>query len=183
MSRLLIVIPVMYEGEELRQILGEIPSDFEETYSEFWDYVEVKLNPFIGKIRRVYSDKLSTEREETRAASLLKKLVDNRAEFHCVEDSMLAAEAEAWLEMMETGSVKAARELYDENLVERDEYARETIAKTLMDSEIGVLFVSPARKISFPEDVKVVKMFRFDPVDYLNRHLTKLGVRREGKSD
>ena len=184
MARMLINIPTMYEKEEIRNTLGQIPNDFKKIHSEFWNYIEGKLNPFVGKIRFVYSDRLNPEEEgESRSTALLKKLIEGHAEFHCVEDYLLAAEAEAWLEMLEAGSAQAARELYEENLAERDGHAKDVVAQTLKDGEIGVLFVAPARKIMFPPDIKVVKMCPFDPVDYLNRHLVKLNInRREGKT-
>ncbi len=177
MTRTLIIVPVMYEKEELGKTLGMVPSDFEESYSEFWNYVEERLKPFIGKVSAVYSDRLSpVEETGSRANTLLKRLVDNNSAFHCVEDSLLAAEAKAWLEMLEKGQVQAAAELFEENLRERDEHAREVVEQTLRDGEIGVLFIDPARKISFSEDVRVVKMYPFDPVDYLNRHLVRLKI-------
>jgi len=179
MARTLIIVPAMYGREELNKTLGLIPSDFEESYSEFWSYVEEKLRPFIGKVCVVYSDRLSpAEETEIRANALIKRLIENRSAFHCVEDSLLAAEAEAWLEMMENGRVQAAVELFEENLMERDEYARDVIEQTLRDDEMGVLFIDPSRKISFPEDIRVIRMCPFDPVDYLNLHLVKLKIEK-----
>ena len=182
MVRTLIVVPVMYEREELKWTLGLIPSDFEESYFEFWSYVEEKLKPFTGKICAVYSDNLSfTEETESRGNAILKRLIGNHSIFQCVEDSLLAAEAEAWLEMIEKGRVPAATELFEENLRERDEHAREVIEQTLKDGEIGVLLTDPSRKISFPEDIRVIRMCPFDPVDYLNRHLVKLKIEKREK--
>lgn len=183
MARTLIVVPAMYSREELEKTLGLVPDDFEEAYSEFWSYVEEKLKPFRDRIYTIYSEKPSLmEEAENRANAILKKLIENHADFHCVEDPLLIAEAEAWLEMMENGQSQAAGELFEENLKERDEHAKRLIDRTLEEGKIGVLFIDPARKIPLPDDVRVIRMCPFDPVDYLNRHLAKLKMkRREGQ--
>lgn len=178
MVRTLIFIPVMYNKEELKNILASIPGDFEDTSSEFWSYVEEKLKSLEGKVQAIYSEKPIPAEGGGRGGSLLRKLSESGKEFHCVEDSILAAEAVEWLKLVENGQNRVALELFEENTKERNEYAINIITKTLEDGKIGILFVEPTRTIPFPEEVRVIRMCPFDPVDYLNRHLVKLKIEK-----
>ena len=168
----------MYSEEELKKIVESVPEDFEETSSEFWSYVEEKLKPLERKVYAVYSEKPRTAEGRNKVDALLGKLSENCKEFHCVEDPLLAAEAEAWLALVKNGQNRAALELFEENMRERDEHTVSVIDMTLEDGEFGVLFIDPARRILFPENIRVIRMCPFDPLDYLNRHLAKLKIKK-----
>ena len=172
--RTLILIPLMYSLADLKKTLGSIPEDFEAASSEFWDYVCKKLKIFEGKAKVVYSEKTITDRGESAVDVLMVKLRKGNTEFHCVDDPLLAAEVEGWLDLMKNGQNKVALELFEESLRERDQYSLGVIDRTLDDSKIGVLLIDPARRISFPDSIKVIRMCPFDPVDYLKRHLVQL---------
>lgn len=179
MARTVILIPVMYGREELEKALNLVPDDFEEASSEFWDYVEGKLEPFIGKIQAVYSEKpVLTEEQGSRLEAVLRKFEGN-AEFHCVEDPLLDAEAEAWLELIEKEQNQAVQGLLEESMRDRDAHASEVLDRTLGDGKMGVLLIDPARKLPLPKDIKVIRMCPFDPVDYLNHHLAKPKIEKK----
>jgi hypothetical protein len=171
--RTLILIPLMYSRADLKKILGSVPEDFEDLSSEFWGYVEEKLKIFEGKVQVVYSEKSIITQGESAENVIIGKLNEDKPEFHCVEDPLLAAEVEGWLDLMKNGQNKVVLELFEESLRERDQYTLGVIDRTLEDSKIGVLLIDPARRISFPDSIRVIRMYPFDPVDYLNRHLVK----------
>jgi len=181
MTRTVIVIPIMYSREELKKSLGMVPEDFEEVSSEFWSYVEGKLKPFIGRIYAVYSEKAASTKETGSRLDAVLKRFEGHAEFHCVEDPLLAAEAEAWVELMKNERNQAIQDLLEENRRDRDAHAIGILERTLEDGKIGVLFIDPARKLSFSEAFKVIRMCPFDPVDYLNRYLAKLRIEEKRK--
>jgi hypothetical protein len=51
----------------------------------------------------------------------------------------------------------------------------DVVDQTLKEGEMGVLFLDSRLKISFPSGLRVIRMFPFDPRDYLNRHRVKAG--------
>ena len=89
-------------------------------------------------------------------------------------DPLLVAEAAAWREMMRTSPSPVVLDLYEGCLSEISKHVRYVIDQTLEEGEMGVLFLNPLLKVSFPEDMRVINMFPFDPQDYLNRHKVRL---------
>ena len=174
MARTIILVPMMYSREDLKKILGLVPDDFEATSLKFWGYVEEKLKPFVGRIHVIYSEKHDNKDPNSQLDSILKELINNHAELQCIEDPLLAAEAEAWRELMKSSQNQAVSELFEESMTERNDHAKGVIERTLGENQMGILFMDPTRKVSLPDDVKVIRMCPFDPIDYLNRHLVKL---------
>ncbi len=179
MARTLILVPMMYSSEDLKKILGLVPDDFEATSLEFWGYVEEKLKPLVGKVHVIYSEKPVKKELNSRVNSVIKSIGDC-AELHCIEDPVLAAEADAWLELMKNNQNQAVSELFEESMKEGNEHAVKVIERTLGEGQMAILFSDPAKKIHIPEDIRVIRMCPFDPVDYLNRHLTKLKMEKRG---
>lgn len=175
MTKTLILIPAMYGKDELIKVLGQIPDDFEQASFEFWSYVENKLRPYIGRVYAFYSEK-SSEKE---VGPVLRQFKERGAKFCCITNNLLTAEAEAWLEIMKNTSNHAVFDLFMDNVKEQNEYAIKVINKTLGEKGIGVLFIDPARNLLFPEDIRVIRMCPFDPVDYVNRHITKLNIEKK----
>lgn len=182
MVRTLILIPMMYSKEGLKKILEYVPQDFDGISSEFWSYVEERLKPLEDKVHAIYSEKPTIAEGGCKVDTLLWRLSEKCKNLHCVEDALLAAEAEGWLELGKNGKNRMAMELFEENMRERNRYAISVIDRTLEDGKIGVLFIDPTRRFSFPEDVRVIRMCPFDPVDYLNRHLVKLKIEKKRDS-
>lgn len=176
--RTLILIPAMYSEKDLKKILKIIPEDFEETSEEFWRYVDDKLTPLEGRVCAVYSDK-PKEDDRVKTESLVRKLSESTRNFYLIDDSLLTAESEEWLALSKDGQNQTALEFYEESMRDRDRYVISIVDKTLEDDGIGVLVVEPTRKISFPENIRVIKLCPFDPTDYVNRHLVKIKIEKK----
>ena len=88
--RMLIYVPRMYTKDEFKKLTSEIPEDFDAKSKEFWDYVEEKLKPLFGRVRKVYQDSLYEGGEKgikillsdpnSRNYLIIQKLVENGAE-------------------------------------------------------------------------------------------------------
>ncbi len=178
MSRMLLLVPRMYTEEEFKNVTPALPEDFAAKTAEFWIYVEEKLQVFAGKIQRIYRDEIYQNGEQglvnlSSADSenylIAKKLVENGAVFEATEDSLLVAESKSWLSMIKQNPLDSMLlEMYQETVRERDGYIARRIDETLKDEETGVLFLKPNRDITLGERVKMIKVCRFDPADYLN---------------
>lgn len=178
LAKTLIYIPRMFTGEEFKELVGEIPEDFDRTTQNFWKYILERLKAVSSRVRWVYSDsllknerKLYFRREES---AIIKELDKNDAQLQAVGDPTLTSEVKAWLEMTKTSSSKVVFELYEESLREMSKHVMDAVDKTLKNGEIGVLFIDSSLKISFPKDMRVIRMFPFNPQDYLNRYRVKL---------
>jgi len=173
---MLLLVPRMYTEEEFRSMTPVLPEDFGSKTLEFWSYVEEKLQVFAGKIQRIYRDEVCQSGEAGLAHLslsdsenlIIRKLVENGAVFEATEDSMLVAESKSWLDMVKQDPVDTMPlELYQETIRERDGYVAKRIDETLLDEETGVLFLKPGREIDLKDRIKIIKVCRFDPADYL----------------
>jgi len=177
MGRMLLLVPRMYTREEFKSLVPVLPDDFGPRTLEFWSYVEDKLRAFLGKVHRVYRDEICQGGEEALASLssidresflIIRKLVDNGAVFEATEDSILVAESTSWVEAVKNNPLDTVSlEMYEETLRERDNYVSRRVGETLRDEETGVLFIRPRRTIGLNGSVKVIKVCRFDPADYL----------------
>jgi len=177
MGRMLLYVPRMYTESEFKKLTLTLPEDFQQKTDEFWSYVKEKLVIFDGKVQRVYRDKIDKSGTEAlNCLSMLdrenyviaKGLVEKGADFEATEDSMLTAESESWLEMLNSKAANSiVLENYRETIRERDKHVSSRINETLKDNEVGVLFMEPNRKITVDADIKVIRVCRFDPSDYL----------------
>lgn len=179
MARTLVYVPRMFTREEFKELVGEVPEDFDRTAEEFWNYVSERLRSVASKIRWVYSDsfpegegKKTSQGEEV---EVVRALAGSGAQLRAVGDPILVGEVKAWLELSRTSSNQVVLDLYRESLKEVGAHIVNVICQTLKDGEMGVLFVDPGLKISFPGEVRVIRMLPFDPQDYLNRHRVRLG--------
>ncbi len=168
----------MYSKEELKNLLGQVPEDFEATSSEFWSYIEEKLKPFMAKLNCIYSSGHFALKDPTSQTYRILKELDGHAQFLSIDDPLLVAEAEAWVALIHREQNQALLELFEENTNDRIRYASNMINTTLRDGEIGVIFTTTARTFHLAEDIKIVKMCPFDPKDYLNRHLIRLQIKK-----
>jgi len=174
---MLLHVPRMYTREEFKSLVGVLPEDFGPRTLEFWDYVEDKLKAFLGKVHRVYRDEICQGGEEALASLsaidpdgflIVKKLVKNGATFEATEDRMLVAESTSWGEAIKNNPLDTVSlEMYQETNRERNNYVSRRIAESLRDEETGVLFMKPGRTINLNTNIKIIKVCRFDPSDYL----------------
>lgn len=184
MVRMLIYVPRMYDREEFRRLTGIAPQDFDQKEKEFWEYVEEKLT-LLGRIQRIYleglvsggKEGLKTLNPENRNHVIIRKLVENGAVLHSTEDPIMVAESESWLDMMMKQPSSEIYDFYKESIKERDNYIANIINQTLKEDEIGVLFIESTHRVELP-DVKIIKMCRFEPSDYLNIWLQKLKIKK-----
>ncbi|MFQ6050072.1 MAG: hypothetical protein ACE5K4_00085 [Candidatus Hydrothermarchaeota archaeon] len=184
--RTLIYIPRMYSRNEFERLASKVPEDFEERSNEYWDYVEEKLGPLmkLRRIHKVYHESLCESGDEglktlssfdKRNYSIVKKLIESGAELQTTEDRLLIAETKEWFEQSKSNPLLL--ELYEESMRERSEHIARIIDQTLKDGETGAIFVDSELKINLPGDIRVIRMCRFDPSDYLNVWLRTLELR------
>ena len=193
MGRLLFHVSRMYTEVEFKNLATTIPNDFEQKTSEFWSYVNERLQKLSGKINRIYRDGIcKTGREAlSQLRSLdsenyvaVKDLIENGARFVATEDPILLGESESWAAMLRGQEWDVVvGELFQENLHERIKHISNIVEKTLKDDEIGVLFLEPSLRAEFSKDIKVIRMWRFDPLDYLKSWQVKLRLRSAAKKD
>jgi hypothetical protein len=187
MNRMLLLVPRMYTEKEFKNLVPVLPEDFGPRTLEFWNYVEDKLQAFIGKIQRVYRDDVCQGGEEALACLssihrenflIVKKLVDNGAVLEATEDSMLVAESKSWIEAARHNPLDTmSLEMYQETIRERNDYVSRRIDETLRNEETGILFMKPGRTIDLNARVKTIKVCRFDPADYLKSWQVQLELR------
>jgi hypothetical protein len=190
MSRMLLLVPRMYTEKEFKDAVSVLPDDFDLRTLEFWSYVEDKLQAYVGKIQRVYRDEIADGGEEGLAALsavqplnylIVKKLVDAGATFEETEDPMLIVESASWVETIKNNPFDpVSLEMYQETIKERDGYVSKRIDETLGEDETGVLFIKPKREVNLKESVKVIKVCRFEPSDYLSSWQAQLKSKGSG---
>jgi pheromone shutdown protein TraB len=187
MTRTLFYVPRMYTHGEFRALTGSLPEDFNQETRKFWKYVEEKLLLFAGRIQRIYRDGNFKSGKDALADlasvdsdnySLAKKLADRGATFEATEDRIQIAESESWLAMLNSpDSDQMTFELYQQTIEERDNYVASRINETLKADETGVLFFNAGRRIEVIEDIKVITVSRFNPLDYLQSWQVKQRLR------
>lgn len=173
----LVYVPRMFTRDEFQKLVMRVPDDFDSTRDEFWKYVSDRLRVVASKIRWVYTDSGSHEEEESSMvgeSAIVAGLVTTGVKVKAAVDPIHAAEAEAWREMAGTSPSQVVREMYDESVGEIGRHVVDVVDQTLEDGEMGVLFLNPLLKISFPEKLRVIRLFPFDPQDYLTRHRVML---------
>jgi len=154
MSKMLIRVPRMFTEAEIKNMLGELPDDFEKTSSEFWAYIDEKLANYVGKVQRVYRDGICVagkqalnqlEKLDRKNFELTKKLVSGGASFESTEDPLLIAESESWLDtMLHHESNSVVLEMFEQTITDRDSFVSKRISETLVGDELGVLFLDPS---------------------------------------
>jgi hypothetical protein len=173
----LVYVPRMFTRDEFQKLVMRVPDDFNSTRDEFWNYVSNRLRVVASKIRWVYTDSDTHKEEESSrvgVSTIVAGLVTTGVKVQAAVDPIHAAEAEAWREMAGTSPSQVVREMYDESVDEIGRHVIDIVDQTLEDGEMGVLFLNPLLKISFPEKLRVIRLFPFDPQDYLTRHRVML---------
>ena len=191
MVRTLFIIPKMYSQKQIKLIAKDLPPDFNENHKEFWNYVKERTSMLIGRINRIYFDSLTESGDEglkiviqddDDAGEIVKLLMKSGAILHCTEDKLLVGETESWLSMIETMNNETTVDMLQKNMKERNEYVYNLIDSTLKEGEMAILFISPERKIDLSEDIKVVRICRFEPSDYLKSYLVQIDIRERKKN-
>jgi hypothetical protein len=68
-------------------------------------------------------------------------------------------------------------QLYAVSSQEIQQHILASITNILQDGELGVLLLSASIRMTFPENLRVIHMLPFNPLDYLTRHLTLKNLR------
>ena len=173
----LVYVPRMFTRDEFQKLVMRVPNDFDSTWNEFWEYVSDRLRIVASKIRWVYTDFSSYKEGKSSVvgeSEIVAGLVKTGVKVLVVVDSILVAEAKAWREMERKSPSQVVREMYEKSLSEIGKHLFDVVDQTLEDGEMGVLFLDPLLKISFSEKLRVIRLFPFDPQDYLARHRVML---------
>jgi hypothetical protein len=166
----------MFTEEEFEELVGFVPNDFTKSAEDFWKYILKRLSPLSHRIRWVFTDRVETKKLLLKEyeVNLVQGLVNEGAQLRSVEEPTLFAESQAWFEMMQTSSTQVVYELYKESRKEISKHIVEVIEQSLRDRELGVLFIDASINLSFPDKMRIIRMFPFNPNDYLNRYRVKL---------
>ncbi|MEE9510368.1 MAG: hypothetical protein V3V81_07740 [Candidatus Bathyarchaeia archaeon] len=173
----LVYVPRMFTRDEFQKLVMRVPNDFNSTWNEFWEYVSGRLRIVASKIRWVYTDFGSYKLGKSSVvgeSEIVAGLVKTGVKVQVVVDPILEAEAKAWLEMERKSPSQVVREMYEKSLSEIDKHLFDVVDQTLEDGEMGLLFLDPLLKISFSEKLRVIRLFPFDPQDYLARQRVML---------
>jgi hypothetical protein len=170
--RTLVYIPRMFSKNEFKNLVNFVPDNFDDTTHEFWSYINERLIAIANRIQHIYSDasSLSQKNISEYEKDIVSTLIDHGATLVHIENPMLLAEAHAWLKMMEKSSTPVLDEMYLACLQEIHRQVLHMINNSLLDGEMGVLFVDSQLQISFPESIRIIRMLPFNPQDYLKRH-------------
>ena len=170
--RTLVYVPRMFSKKEFKRLVNFVPENFDETASEFWQYVSERLIAIASRVRRVYSDAtcLSNKDISEYETVIIRALINRGAKLEHVGNPILIAEAEAWLKMMETTPTQMVAEMYSACLQEIRTHIIDMVNNSLHEGEMGVLFIASQFQISFSENIRIIRMLPFNPQDYLNRY-------------
>lgn len=193
MGRMLFYVSRMYTETEFKNLATSVPNDFQQETREFWSYVNERLLKLSGKINKIYRDGICKDNGEalSQLCSMdnenylaVKGLVEKGARFVATEDPILVGESESWATILKNQQSNIViRELFQENLEERIRYIANRIEQTLKDNEIGVLFLEPNLRAELSKDIKIIRMWRFDPSDYLKSWQVKLRLKSAVKKN
>ncbi|MCW4031717.1 MAG: hypothetical protein NWE80_05065 [Candidatus Bathyarchaeota archaeon] len=193
MGKTLFYVSRMYTEVEFKNLAAYVPDDFKQKTSEFWSYVRERLLKLSGKVNKIYRDGIF--KDDLEASSqlrsidnenylVIKSLVEKGAHFVATEDPILVGESESWVTMLENQKSNIViQELFQKNLEERIRYISDRIEQTLKDNEVGVLFLKPNLRVELNKSIKVIRMWRFDPSDYLKSWQVQLRLKSTAKKN
>lgn len=165
----LIYVPRMFTSHEFQSLIGSIPADFQKTEKQFWDYITQKLNSLIPRITCLFSSHTAQDSAES---ILINNLIKTGIRHVLTPDEILLREGLEWFRMTKVTPNEGVLQLYEESSHEIEQHTLASINNTLQDGQLGILLLSAGIKMMFPENLRVIRMFPFNPLDYLKRHLT-----------
>ena len=180
------LVPLIFAGEDM-------PSEYKEKCSCYWQQVEEQLTNLetkIGKVKRIYHESIAVhgdegmkiiERFNLSSYQIAKIRCDNGATLEGIEDAELLKEVTDWQRCLLLGliSEKVAgivSQSYFEASKKRYEFMVKKISETLKDDEAGLLFIREASSLQYPDDVEVFSVFppALDEIHrWLRDHATK----------
>ena len=184
----LYLVPIVYSGEE-------VPDDYKEKCSRYWQQVAEQLTNLaskIGRVNRVYHESIfqsgedgmkAMERLNPSSYQIAKTQCDNGAIFETIEERELFDEVMDWqrclmLGFMSDKVASTVSEFYVEAAKKRNEFMAKKISETLKGDEAGLLFIREEHSVQFPGDVEVFSIFppALDEIHRWLRDQARLGV-------
>jgi hypothetical protein len=165
----LYLVPIVYSGEE-------VPDDYKEKCSRYWQQVAEQLTNLaskIGRVNRVYHESIfqsgedgmkAMERLNPSSYQIAKTQCDNGAIFEAIEERELVEEVMDWQRCLMLGFISdkvasKVSEFYVEAARKRNEFMAKKISETLKGDEAGLLFIREEHSVQFPGDVEVFNIF------------------------
>jgi len=186
----LYLVPLVYSGEE-------IPDEYKEKCSRYWQQVAEQLTNLaskIGMVNRVYHESIFQsgedgikvmERLSPSSYQIAKTQCDNGAIFETVEERELFEEVMDWQRCLMLGFISdkvasKVSEFYVEAARKRNEFMAKKISETLKDDEAGLLFIREEHSVQFPNDIEVFSIFppALDEIHRWLRDQARLGVEK-----
>jgi len=164
-KRKLLFVPTFYTApnppEELAQLLRTYWSEVREQISN--------LERSLGQVKHIYHESVFSDDDtgmqivstiNPHGSSFIETLCRSTARLEAVEDRNALEEGTDWQRCIASGLVsekvrKLVFEGYDEALKKRYEHISKTIDETLIESEVGALFIVEHHQVTFPKDVQV----------------------------
>jgi hypothetical protein len=165
----LYLVPLVYSTEE-------VPDEYKEKCSRYWQQVAEQLTNLaskIGSVNRVYHESIfqssedgmkAMERLNPSSYQIAKTQCDNGAIFEIVEEEELFEEVMDWQRCLMLGFISdkvasKVSEFYIEAAKKRNEFIANKINETLKDDEAGLLFIREEHSVQFPSDIEVFSIF------------------------
>ena len=165
----LYLVPLIYSSDE-------VPDEYREKCSRYWQQVAEQLDNLaskIGKVNRVYHETTfqsgedgmkAMERLNPSSYKIAKSQFDNGAIIDTIEEKELFEEVMDWQRCLMLGFVSEqvaskVSEFYVEAAKKRNELMAKKIRETLKDDEAGLLFIREGHSLQFPSDIEVFSVF------------------------
>jgi hypothetical protein len=164
-KRKLYLVPLIFLGKEA-------PAEYEEMYNYYWQQVNehvTKLELKLGSIKHIYHETLtSSDQEELKIIEklnppcyrIITERIQNGAIFEATEDKELTEECLDWERCLIMGFIShkvasMVSEYYLEASRKRYEHIAQRIDESLLDNEVGIIFIQEGHRVQFQSDIEV----------------------------
>ena len=168
----LVEVPLLFYRQSIKL---DLPPEYNSKIDQFYDSLTEwikQLNEKVGNINKIYIESI-TETEEAAILQFKKLINKNEPLLHMIE-SFLESGAKLqktededslleYLEWVNTANSPEALDITLEYLLEtkkeRTNFIVKRIEETLLDRQIGILFITPdlQQEINYPNEIEVVK--------------------------
>jgi hypothetical protein len=189
----LYLVPLVYSSEE-------VPDEYKEKCSRYWQQVAEQLTNLaskIGMVNRVYHESIfqsgedgmkAMERLSPGSYQIAKTQCDKGAIFEQVEERELFEEVMDWQRCLMLGFISdkvasKVSEFYVEAAKKRNEFMAKKISETLKDDEAGLLFIREEHSVQFPSEIEVFSIFppTLDEIHRWYRDQARLGIEKRAE--
>ena len=162
-GRKLYFVPLVYPLKE---------AEYQKRCNKYWEQLEnqvADLELKLGKVSRIYHEFVSVAGEDAvkaveelneKSCQIVKKRLEQGAQFEPIEDGELLAEFMDWSRCLAIGLQNQKvfikiYEFYAEASKKRNEHIAKQIDDTLKKDEIGILLMREGHQVQFPSDIRV----------------------------